>query len=232
MPHGQAANGITKQVVRDFHQLANQIIRNKNQIQYPAIANLTFITYSNYQAKTLLERCYDAYGMTNYVVVGREVLEWHWMAKIQPVLTYLESTECPSEYIVLTDARDVLMVNNPSQIIQYFESYHCDLLFCNTMADWPPNKTYRDFETLTYYTHPLHCRLSAGGYIARKSALMNYLRQIIEAATEGAPWTQYKGGFDDQLSWRHLHCNYYPHIKVDYKSLIFRRFDSFRFLDY
>ena len=231
-PDGQVPNGMTKQVIRDFHKLCKQVIQNKSQIHYPTIANLTFMTYSNYQSKTLLERCYDAYRIKNYVVVGREVVQWDWMAKIQPVLTYLESTACRSEYIVVTDASDVLMVNNPSHIIEYFEGYDCDLLFCNTMADWPPNKRCRDFETLTYYTHPLHCRLSAGGYIGHKSALIRYLREIIEAYHEEASWTQYKGRFDDQLSWRHLHCQYYPRIKVDYKSLIFRRFDIFRFLDY
>jgi hypothetical protein len=95
-------------------------------------------------------------------------------------------------------------------------------------VDYPHDRHCRDFETLTYYTHPLHCRLSAGAYIAEKNALLRYLRELSEAYDKRAPWTQADGIFVDQLGWRYLHAREYPKIKVDHQSVIFKRYDVFR----
>jgi hypothetical protein len=179
----------------------------------------------------LIEKCYEAYGISDYVVLGKEIAQWDWSAKVRPVLDYLESGQCLSEYIVATDSDDVLMVNNPARIIDLFKSYSCEALFCNTFVDYPQNKSYREFEIQKYYTHPFHSHLSAGGYIARKDVLIELLREIALAYEEKSPWATEGEVFNDQLAWRHLHYKYYPRIKVDFKSLIFKRYDLFLNVD-
>jgi hypothetical protein len=227
-PHGQPCHGITQEVIRDFELLAHFVLRNSAGNRYRVPKDVTFITYHNYTFKCLIERCYETYGIRNYVVLGRDVVRWDWGAKVRLVLDYLESGACTTRYVLCTDADDVLMVRDPSTMLDRFRTYTCDLLFCNTFVDYPPNEDCRDFETLKYYTHPLHCRLSAGAYMAEKEGLASCLRELVEAYREKAAWALYDGAFVDQLGWRYLHSKYYPKIQVDYRCLIFKRYDLFR----
>jgi hypothetical protein len=227
-PHGQPCHGITKEVIRDFERLAHVVNQNPARNRYRIPLDATFITYSNYKFQCLIEQCYEAYGIRDYMVLGRDVVHWDWGVKVKLVLDYLESRSCTSRYVLCTDATDVLMVRDPAPLLDRFRAYSCDLLFCNTFVDYPPNKDCRDFETLTYYTHPLHCRLSAGAYIAERYALMSCLRELVEAYHEKASWACYNGTFEDQLGWRRLHSKYYPKIQIDHRCLIFKRFDLFR----
>ena len=230
-PHGQVVQGITEQVIKNFTRLCEHTLENPGRLVFSKPDNLTLVTYNNYKRSVLIEKCYEAYGINDYVVLGKEIVQWNWSGKIRPVLDYLESGKCLSEYIVATDSDDVLMVSNPANIIDLFESYSCDVLFCNTFVDYPPNKPYREFEMLKYYTHPFHAHLSAGGYIARRGALIEFLRKIALAYEEKSEWAMEGESFNDQLAWRHLHYQYYPRIKVDFKSLIFKRYDLFMTLD-
>lgn len=227
-PHGQSCHGITQEVIEDFENLSSLVVRNDARARYVLPADVTFITYHNYKFKCLIERCYEAYGIYDYVVLGRDVVQWDWGAKVTLVLDYLESGACTTRYVLCTDADDVLMVRDPSTMLDRFRACSCDLLFCNTFVDYPPNKVCRDFETLKYYTHPLHCRLSAGAYIAEKVALTSYLRELVDAYHKNAPWAFDEGAYVDQLGWRYLHARDYPKIQVDYRSLIFKRYDLFR----
>jgi hypothetical protein len=227
-PHGQPCHGITQEVIRDFELLAHAVLRNPADNRYQIPRDVTFITYHNYKFKCLIEQCYEVYGICDYIVLGRDVVRWDWGAKVTLVLDYLESGACTTRYVLCTDADDVLMVRDPGTVLDRFLACSCDLLFCNTFVDYPPDKDCRDFETLKYYTHPLHCRLSAGAYMAEKESLVRYLRELAEAYNEGAPWALYDGAFVDQLGWRHLHSKYYPKIQVDHRCLIFKRYDLFR----
>lgn len=188
---------------------------------------VTVVTYHNYGFKCLIERCYESYGIENYVVLGGHVKDWDWGSKIQIVLDYLLSGVCSTQYILCTDANDVLMVNDPAFLLDRFRSYSCEILFCNTFVDFPICKVCRDFETFTYYTHPLHCRLSAGAYIAEREPLIGYLEKLVAAYQGREPWAMDEGVFTDQLGWRHLHVQHYPKLKVDFQSRIFKRYDLF-----
>ena len=230
-PHGRPCDGITPEVIKDFELLTELVLRNPTANRYRTPEGVTFITYSNYKVRSRIERCYETYGITDYIVLGRDIARWDWGAKVGPLLDYLESGACLTPYVLCTDALDVLMARDPAPLLERFRGYSCDVLFCNTFVDYPANKECRDFESLTNYTFPLHCRLSAGAYVAEKEALVVYLRLLVEAYREKAPWAQCHGGFEDQLGWRYLHSKHYPKIQVDCRSLIFKRYDLFRDLE-
>lgn len=232
MPSAGPTNAITQDVRRDFARLCRQVVGNPNKRTYTSPVNLTFVTYSNYPHKTLIEQCYDAYGINDYLVVGREVADWTWFSKIICLRESLDGGSCSSDWVVVTDATDVVLINDPRNIIDHFNSQDCELLFCNTSVDWPPDRRCREFESLTYYTRQFHAHLNAGGLIGRRQALSEFLDEIIRGYEEKAPWVMYRGEFDDQLAWRHLHREHYPRIKVDYLSLIFKRFDIYRNMVY
>jgi hypothetical protein len=121
------------------------------------------------------------------------------------------------------------LLRDPAPLVERFLSCQTDILFCNTIVDWPPNTECRDFESATYPDHPFHCHLSAGAYFARTHILLGYLRQLQAAHAAGETWTLgFHARFDDQLAWRHLHRREYPRIKVDASSRIFRRYDIYR----
>lgn len=227
-PHGQPYHGITKEVIRDFDRLAYLILRNPGGHRYRVPDGITFITYSNYKLKCLLELCYEAYGIRDFVVLGREVVRWNWSHKVKLVVDFLESGACTTPYVLCTDADDVLMVRDPGVVLDRFRSCSCEVLFCNTFVNHPPDRRLRDFETLTYYAQPLHCRLSAGAFVAERQALLSYLRELVRACDERLPWAFAGETFDDQLGWRHLHARDYPRIQVDSRCLVFKRYDLFR----
>ena len=227
-PHGQPCHGITSEVIRDFNSLSRLILTNQDTRRYTVPADVTLITYNSRPSKSRIERCYEAVGITDFVVLGKEVAQWSWSAKVRLVLNYLEAGNCTTRYLLATDADDVLMVNDPATLLDRFHSYSCDVLFCNTFVDWPPNKKYRDFETLQYYRYPFHCRLSAGGYIGKQEAIAAYLRMLLKACEDREEWAFFNGGFDDQLGWRSLHCKFYPSIQVDTACRIFKRYDIFK----
>lgn len=227
-PHGQPCHGITEEVVRDFENLGRLVLENPGGHRYRVPEGVTFVTYHNYKHKVLLERCYEAYGIQDYVVLGREVVRWDWSHKVRLVLEYLESGACATPYVVCTDADDVLLVRDPAPLLDRFRSCSCELLFCNTFVDFPPDRRLRDFETLTYYGQPLHCRLSAGAFVAEKEALSSCLRELVQACDERLPWAFAGEAFVDQLGWRHLHARDYPRIQVDSRCLVFKRYDLFR----
>lgn len=227
-PHGQPCHGITPEIVQDFELLSRILLSNPGVRRYSVPADLTLVTYNNRPFKSRLERCYEACGIEQAVVLGKEVARWDWSAKVRLVLEFLEAGRCMTRYLAATDADDVLIVNDPATLLDRFRGYSCDVLFCNTFVDWPPSQPYRDFETLKNYRHPLHCRLSAGGYVGDREALVGYLRILLAAYEKREDWSLFNGVFDDQLGWRSLHARYHPSIQVDTACRVFKRYDIFR----
>jgi hypothetical protein len=230
-PHGGPDTGLTPEVRKNFRNLSTQVVRNRRGLFYTAPEGVEFVTYSNLPQATLLERCCLAYGVP-LRVVGRDVVRWGWISKVDPLLENIKSKDCTADVVVALDATDVLMVNNPATLLDSFESYGCDALFCNTIADYPTSRRHYEFEVQTYYTHPLHAHLSAGAFMARKGPLIAYLEEISAGFRARHPEFFVDGRFEDQLAWRDLHLRYYPKIKVDYLSRIFLRYDAFRGSDY
>jgi hypothetical protein len=227
-PHGYPCHGITREVVADFDQLSRLLLQNRERRRYAVPREITLVTYNNCARKSLIERCYEAHGIEGAVVLGREAARWDWSLKVKLVLDYLESGACTTPYLVVTDADDVLLASDPEPLLDRFRSYGCDVLFCNTFVDWPPNRQYRDFETLLYYAYPFHCHLSAGGYVAEKDALKRLLRELRDAYERKETWALVGDVFDDQLAWRRLHHDRHPAIQVDCASRVFKRYDVFR----
>jgi hypothetical protein len=230
-PGGTIANGISVQVEWDFGKLARRMIRNRDRLVFRVPENITFLTFSNYESLTLLEKCYKALDVA-HEVVGRDIRHWSWYSKILAVKEYFDSGRNSSEYLVVTDADDVLMVNDPSRIVDVFQSYRCDVLLQGTFADWPPSERLSQFELSKYPRFPFQCHPNSGGYMARASVLKEIINEIVSGVELHPASFSHNGQFDDQMAWREMHHKYYPRIKVDCETLIFKRFDLFRFIEF
>lgn len=218
-------NGIAAKSRRQFRSLARRTLTEMPRRLAPK--HTLFVTYNNKEKPMLVERCYELAGI-DAVTVAKNFHPWNWMGKIAPLKDYLDAVGPDVQYVVATDANDVLLVGDPASIIERFEQYDCDILFCNTMANWPRNTVYAAFEAKTYSESKYHCHLSAGGYVGRVPAVLCCLNRIVSAWKRRELWACFRSRFDDQHAWRHLHYIMYPRVKVDYRKLVFCRFDHRR----
>ena len=68
--------------------------------------------------------------------------------------------------------------------------------------------------------------------MARASVLKEIINEIVSGVELHPASFSHNGQFDDQMAWREMHHKYYPRIKVDCETLIFKRFDLFRFIEF
>lgn len=203
--------------------LANESVRGSAA----AHNDLTIITYNNHGAPRLLERCLAHLGIADVVVLGKDKVDWHFEYKISLVWDYLRSGACGTEYAICLDGDDVLMLGDPGSILERFLHSRCEILFCNTMADWPPSAECWQFEeSVARGAHPAYRHLSSGGYIGRTAYISDRLSDIMEGIPDRNPSFLAAGGFDDQMAWRQMHRVHHPAIRIDTSASIFARLDT------
>ncbi|MDB5071550.1 MAG: hypothetical protein JWM87_2661 [Candidatus Eremiobacteraeota bacterium] len=197
--------------------------------RYAAIPGLTIVTYNNRPQEALLETCMRHLGYGGLVVLGRDVRTWSWRCKISLVHDYLRSGACTTPYILCLDGDDVLVIDDPTVLIDRFLATNSEVVFCGTRGNQPPSPECWDFENgVAEYADPVHRHLNAGCYLGRTPYVAARLAEILAAMDAGEPWCYDGGKVDDQLAWRHLHRRLYPEIKVDAACRLFLRFDEDR----
>lgn len=185
-PNGPISSGLSAHVSESFKGACDRVLLHPDSSG--CSDRVCFLTYSNYSTKTLIEKFYEARGISNFFVLARESTEWSWMNKIQTVYDFLCDGGAETfDYIVATDATDVAILGALGGLIQRFENANCDLLFCPTCANWPPVASHRRFEDKQYSAvgHN-HYRLSAGAYMARPDPLKECLAEILDLYSQNS----------------------------------------------
>jgi hypothetical protein len=190
-------------------------------------SELTIITYNNHGVPCLLERCLAHIGVENFVVLGQDKAAWSWEYKISLVWDYLRSGTPVTKYVMCLDGDDVLVMGSPQLILERFLQSQCEILFCNTPANWPPSTECWYFEdSVAGGAHPAHRHLSAGGYIGRSAYISDRLSDIVDGITNLNSSFLAPHGFSDQLAWRHMHRIHHPEIRIDTFASVFGRLDT------
>jgi hypothetical protein len=188
---------------------------------------LTIVTWNNHGAPGVLERCLAHLGVTDVVVLGQDKADWCWEYKISLTWDYLESGACGTEYVLCLDGDDVLVIGHPVEIVNRFRRSRCEVLFGNTMNDWPPSAECLQFElSVADGAGPLHRHLNSGGYIGRTAYIRDRLSDIMRGIAGRDSSFLVAGEFDDQLAWRHMHRLHHPAIRIDTSATIFARLDT------
>jgi len=218
----------------------------KGKLSCPA--HLTIVLIHNYEKESILEKSLRYVGIENYVLL-RVNGQWPSQAvKLIEMKKYIDSGDCPTEYILYIDSDDAVLRGDPGKAVQYLQEEECDLLFSytydrkhfNLMEKYLP-ETRRWADQLARDHGCEQVYLNAGVFIGKTTFLKEILNIAVEFVTEHdiSPAERNKlhrqgtlaealpefpkGAGSDQMIFRYLHPRFYPKVKIDFKRrLAFR----------
>jgi hypothetical protein len=190
---------------------------------------LSVFTAHNYPDPSLLERNLEHLGVTGYTVINRPVETWSNSLRIRWFLDYLKQ-DCRTPLVLYCDADDVIIQDRFERMIEVFEGYACDMLFCSTR--W--SNGYRcmpEVKAWTEKTHPGRY-LNGGVFLGRPDFAIEVYERVLEYVTDEDTASnpdshafyrdekRYGDDFPrgvgcDQTILRFLEPEFYPRLKVD-----------------
>jgi hypothetical protein len=206
----------------------------------PRRDDLTIVLISTWGTPTLMERCLAHLGVRDHVVLGAGIRTWDWALKVTLVRDYLGTgTSRRTEYVMYLDAGDVLLLTDPSVLVERFAAYDAELVFMGESVAYPWGYPALEEKERAIAARenclPFFGFLNSGALIGRRDYLQGVLEDI---DLSDDAYYRPKFGWDspseredgkvfcDQLMWRNLYCSRYPEIKLDYNADMFIRFDT------
>ena len=197
--------------------------------------NLTIITVSTYEEKSLFEQSLDYLGIKDYVVLNepfdgpfKHTLKLCW------ILNYLKSGACKTEYLLFCDARDSILRVDPQKVIDLFEEREIDLLFNSSMSKLGYACMPDIFEWTKTVAYRAGRYLNSGAFIGKTE----FIKEVFEEANEYvdldnpiyvqrpkncSEFPEFPKGTSDQIIFRYLEPQFYPKLSIDYINRIFYR---------
>ncbi len=128
------------------------------------------------------------------------------------------------------DAIDVIFIDNPTKVIDIFESFDCDALFMSTSSLDGYNCMPEVYNKILQINNSNGRYLNSGVYIGKTS----FIKEVIESAISyahppGVTMDEYRDylnshpidypkGSQDQDIFRFLEPQFYPRLRVDYDN--------------
>lgn len=210
----------------------------KGKLRCPS--DMTIVLVHNYRRRPMMEKSLRYAGIKDFVVLRpRPRGPWNGAAKLLPLLQYLSSDSCPTEYVLYCDSRDCVLRADPAAAIECLRNEDCDLLLSSTRFPggyecMPQIKRWSDAVVAECGYEQRY--LNAGVFVGRTT----FVRQVLEAASEyvteqdlsrreldrrilGGSLRERLPGFpqgvgSDQIILRYLHPRFYPRMKIDYRG--------------
>jgi hypothetical protein len=113
------------------------------------------------------------------------------------------------KYMIFADAKDTNFYRSPADIIQAFEEFNCNIVFCGERGFWPPINEKHLYDTKEKNTDSFY--LNSGLYMGYTDKIIEHMEIIIR---------QNRTVYDDQGHWT-LEYLLNNDIKVDQESKIF-----------
>ena len=198
--------------------------RNKGTMEDRIIPSL-----SGYEDTSILEENLKYLGL-DLVVLTDDRLPWRNTFKFEMLYNYLNSGDCTTEYFMCLDAIDVILVDDPQNVIEIFKSHNCDALFMSSSS----LDGYNCMPEVKGWVHNINGDknryMNSGVYIGKTS----FIKEIVEEAMKyavppGVTMDHYRNylasepkdypkGSQDQDIFRFLEPKFYPKLKVDYEN--------------
>ena len=202
---------------------------------------LTILLVHNYDYLPIMELSLRYVGITNYQVLNIKTVDpWRNAMKIIAILNYLKSGGCKTEYVLFSDSNDAVLRDDPAKAIWYLEEENCDALFSRTKfrggyEAMPERKSWADqiakdngfsptwyINTGVYISRTTFLRElfeSARPYVTDNDLFRGEYRHLRRGGKLRERLTEFpKGCGSDQAIIRHLHPQFYPRLKIDYRG--------------
>ena len=233
-------------IIHDRHLVKTEFEKLKQRLQpncFELPKELTIVTCRNkgsmedriidhlkgYEEVSILEQNLNYLGI-ELVVLRDDRLPWRNTFKFELLNDYLGSDKCKTEYFMCVDAIDVIFIDNPTKVIEIFESFNCDALFMSTNSVDGYNCMPEVYDKILQINNSNGRYLNSGVYIGKTS----FIREVIKSAMEyayppGVTMDEYRDylanqpkdypkGSQDQDIFRFLEPEFYPRLKVDYQN--------------
>jgi hypothetical protein len=207
-------NGYSSDAVQAFFEgLCIEALPRLKSSQSP-VRDITFLTWRNYPVAGSFEQSLSSLGYS-CTVLGQEIKRWSHIAKIELNRTALAKVD--TEYVMACDAHDVIMLDDPSVVLDHFKSMPlCEMLFNAEKNHWPRGLPTKAFEESV--AEKPFCYLNAGVWIARTA----FAKALAEEAAVTMPPPGWDGGWDDQGVYKLLYQKHYPAIRIDDRCRVFQ----------
>jgi hypothetical protein len=97
---------------------------------------IQIILIHNYDKISLAEKSLKYLGINNYTLLRPKIDgPWRHSAKLVTLKKFLESKKHGFKYILYLDSADVILRDDPRNVLTYFQEQNCDLLFSRTAFD-------------------------------------------------------------------------------------------------
>lgn len=174
-------------------------------------AELAIVTASNYARPTIAELSLKHIGITDYSVVGKNILNWENRLKIDLILDFARKAK--EEYILFMDGSDAVINDNPDLILEWFLSVpNAEIIFNGDKVNWPELTEAAAFESAAYGGQYPH--LNSGVFIGKTKTIIRFFEECKTMADQ-------KKYVDDQDVIRRRQRDWHPAVQVDSDCRIF-----------
>jgi len=145
----------------------------------------------------------------NNLVQGGSYYDKLYKYKIVYLLDFIKEKLLNYKYIIFSDATDTNFYRDPSNIVNDFTIFNCNILFCSEINLWPPineSQLYNNKPKLSPYMY-----LNSGLYMGLTEHIIKHLENII---------TKDFRPYDDQAVWA-IEYLLSEDIKLDQERKIF-----------
>lgn len=176
---------------------------------------LTIVTFNNGKGHGVkgidaLESSLKAAGV-EFVVLGKDVINWKNRIKVNLLNEFVEKVD--TEYLLVSDSSDVVIVRDISSIVSDFLEFKCDALFNAEKMIWPLNL---DVDIINF-ERSLHASLflNAGLWIGKTRFAKEITDHILK--TEIGDKSN-----SEQVCYKYCYREYHPRMQVDFNYRLFQ----------
>ena len=233
-----------ERVSSEANPLWNAIVKRWETFQYEQkdynqiSKSLTVFTFNNTPSEGILEISLNRLGIP-YTILGKNINSWKNIHKIKLLNDALD--EIDTEYTLVLDCFDVIVIRHLSAVIGMFQQHDCKMLFnCEAVffPDFGENFITTSFkEKERFLSNSIRPYLNSGMYIAETAFLRNLMAEMIDfdffdyynpslLPDKNSYYQHQKSFHSDQLLYHHMYIKYFPQIRLDHHMHLF--FNSIR----
>lgn len=184
-----------------FWRLERKIL-SAPQKQFTPPKDLTIFTVRTRDKRNLSHETARALGYGD--IFKDYIVDVSWSHRCKLQYTFLAARELKTEWILLTDAPDIIICGDLQRAIDHAKKLNCDVLAQAEGLHWP-------FETPTFkfersVSGQVFCYLNSGIILMRREFVLSIGQELVDLAFEHV---------DDQYVWKKLYAKYYPKIRID-----------------